>query len=66
MIKSKSGRSFLIKGDTFKRKQRTVSMETDDKGNVRQTVTMLDKFVPVISAIEFTPGPDKGRIVKIS
>ncbi|MDP2405073.1 MAG: DUF6094 domain-containing protein [Hydrogenophaga sp.] len=66
MIKSKSGRSFLIKGDTFKRKQRTVSMETDEKGNVRQTVTMLDKFVPVISAIEFTPGPDKGRIVKIS
>jgi SAM-dependent methyltransferase len=66
MIKSKSGRSFLIKGDTFKRKQRTVSMETDEKGNVRQTVTMLDKFVPVISAIEFTPGPDKGRIVEIS
>jgi tRNA1(Val) A37 N6-methylase TrmN6 len=66
MIKSKSGRSFLIKGDTFKRKQRTVCMETDEKGNVRQTVTMLDKFVPVISAIEFTPGPDKGRIVKIS
>lgn len=66
MIRSKNGRSFLIKGDTFKRKQRTVTMETDEKGNVRQTVTMLDKFVPVISAIEFTPGPDKGRIVKIS
>ncbi|AOW13351.1 hypothetical protein LPB72_09915 [Hydrogenophaga crassostreae] len=66
MIRSKGGRSFLIKGDTFKRKQRTVSMETDEKGNVHQTVTMLDKFVPVISAIEFTPGPDKGRIVKIS
>lgn len=66
MITSKGGRSFLIKGDTFKQKHRTVSMETDEKGNVRQTVTMLDKFVPVISAIEFTPGPDKGRIVKIS
>jgi SAM-dependent methyltransferase len=65
MIKSKGGRSFLIKGDTFKRKQRTVTTEINDKGESQQTVTMLDKFVPVISAIEFTPGPNKGRIVKI-
>jgi hypothetical protein len=66
MIKSKGGRSFLIKGDTFKRKERIVTMEANEKGDVKQTITMLDKFVPVISAIEFTPGPNKGRIVKIS
>ena len=56
----------MIKGDTFKRKERIVTMEATDKGDVKQIITMLDKFVPVISAIEFTPGSNKGRIVKIS
>jgi hypothetical protein len=41
-------------------------METDEKGNVSQTITMIDRFVPVITAIEFTPGPDLGRIIRIS
>ncbi len=65
-IQSKDGRTFLIKGDTFKKKERSVSTDVDEKGNVSETITMLDKFVPVINAIEFTPDHRLGQIVKIS
>lgn len=65
-IESKSGRIFLIKGDTFKKKERTVTTEVSEKGEVSETIVMLDKFVPVINAIEFTPGNRLGQIVKIS
>lgn len=65
-IESKSGRIFLIKGDTFKKKERTVTTDVSEDGDVSQTITMLDKFVPVINAIEFTPGDRLGQIVKIS
>ena len=65
-IQSKTGRTFLIKGDTFKKKERTVSTDVDDDGNVSETIVMLDKFVPVINAIEFTPDHRLGQIVKIS
>ena len=65
-IESKDGRVFLIKGDTFKKKERTVATQVDDNGNVTETITMLDRFVPVINAIDFTPGDRLGQIVKIS
>ena len=65
-IQSKTGRTFLIKGDTFKKKERTVSTDVDDDGNVSETIVMLDKFVPVINAIEFTPNHRLGQIMKIS
>ena len=63
---SAEGRVLLIKGDTHKSKQRSETVTVDDDGNVSKAVTMLDKFVPVISAIEFTPGPNRGRIIRIS
>lgn len=65
-IESKTGRVFLIKGDTFKKKEKSVATDVDDKGNVSETITMLDRFVPVINAIEFTPDNRLGQIVKIS
>jgi hypothetical protein len=65
LVKSPAGRLLLIKGDTHKQKQRASVVETDDEGNVTETVTLTDKFVPVINAIEFTPGPHLGRIVTI-
>jgi tRNA1(Val) A37 N6-methylase TrmN6 len=65
-IQSKDGRVFLIKGDTFKKKERTQTVDVDDKGDAKQTVVMLDKFVPIINAIEFTPDHRLGQIVKIS
>lgn len=65
-IKSKTGRTLLIKGDTHKRKKTTSSVEVNEKGNAVHTTTMLDQFVPVINAIEFTPDHRLGQIVKIS
>ncbi len=65
-IHSTNGRTFLIKGDTFKRKERKVNTEVNEKGDVSQTVVMLDVFVPVINAIEFTPDHRLGQIVKIA
>lgn len=65
-IKGEGGRTLLIKGDTYKRKERKVSVEFDDKGNATQTTVMLDRFVPVINAIEFTPDERLGQIVNIA
>lgn len=65
-IRSIEGRTLLIKGDTYKRKERQVSTDVNDKGDVSQTITMLDKFVPVINAIEFTPDHRLGNIVEIA
>ena len=65
-IQSKDGRIFLIKGDTFKKKERRQTVEVDEDGNATETIVMLDKFVPIINAIEFTPDHRLGQIVKIS
>jgi tRNA1(Val) A37 N6-methylase TrmN6 len=65
-IQSAGGRTLLIKGDTFKRKERHVSVDVDDKGNASQTTVMLDRFVPAINAIELTPDHRLGQIVKIA
>lgn len=65
-IQSKDGRQLLIKGDTFKKKERQVTTEVSEKGDVSQTITMLDRFVPVINAIEFTPDHRLGNIVRIA
>ncbi|WP_234385205.1 DUF6094 domain-containing protein [Paracidovorax avenae] len=65
-IEAADGRVFLIKGDTFKRKERTSTVEFDSDGNASQTVVLLDRFVPVITAIEFTPDSRLGQVVKIA
>lgn len=65
-IVSKDGRKLLIKGDTFKKKERQISSTVNDKGEISQTITMLDRFVPVINAIEFTPDHRLGNIVRIA
>lgn len=65
-ITADNGRIFLIKGDTYKRKERKVSIDVDEKGNASQSIVMLDRFVPVINAIEFTPDERLGQIVKIA
>ncbi|RTL26839.1 MAG: SAM-dependent methyltransferase [Burkholderiales bacterium] len=64
-VRSASGRTLFIKGDTFKEKARAVENSIDEDGNVSQTVVLTDKFVPVIRGIEFTPGENYGEIVTI-
>jgi hypothetical protein len=64
VVRSPAGRVLLIKGGTFKQKERSTTIETDADGNVSETVALTDRFVPVINAIEFTPGR-LGRLVTI-
>jgi hypothetical protein len=65
VVRSDDGRTFVVRGDTFKEKSVKVEIELDDKGSARETRIMTDKFVPVIRALDFTEGPDYGRIVTI-
>jgi hypothetical protein len=58
-------RTLLIKGDTFKEKARTVDQEFTKDGNVVETITMTDTFVPVIRGLDFTPGPGFGQVVTV-
>lgn len=66
VVESADGRKLLVKGDTHKNRTLKVSYEEHGKkGEVREVRTMTDKFVPVIRAIEFTPGPMLGNLVTI-
>lgn len=59
------GTRLLIRGDTIKRKEQEVQIEESDNGDIRTTILMRDRFVPAIAGIDFTPGPNLGRIVTI-
>ncbi|WP_126227730.1 DUF6094 domain-containing protein [Burkholderia ambifaria] len=59
------GTRLLIRGDTVKQKEQEVQVEETDKGDIRTTILMRDRFVPTIAGIDFTPGPNLGRIVTI-
>lgn len=65
VVQSKSGRTLLIKGDTFKEKSASVEYHENADGDVSETRILTDKFVPVIRGIDFTPGPSLGQIVTI-
>ncbi len=58
-------RTLLIKGDTFKEKDRRVDTTFREDGTVSETIEMTDKFVPVIRGIDFTPGAGYGQVVTI-
>jgi len=66
VIRSRSGRTLLIKGDTFKEKETHMEYEERRDGTVAETRILTDRFVPVIRAIDLTPGPGYGDIVTIS
>jgi hypothetical protein len=66
VIRSRTGRTLLIKGDTFKEKETRVEYEERKDGSVAETRILTDRFVPVIRAIDLTPGPGYGDIVTIS
>ncbi|WP_244201171.1 DUF6094 domain-containing protein [Paraburkholderia rhynchosiae] len=59
------GTRLLIRGDTIKQKEQEVQIEETDKGDIRTTILMRDRFVPTIAGIDFTPGPNLGRVVTI-
>lgn len=66
VVRSNDGRVLLVKGDTHKSKSLKVTFEEAGKdGSLREVRTLTDKFVPVIRAIEFTPGSMFGNLVTI-
>jgi hypothetical protein len=64
-VRSVAGRTLYIKGDTFKTKTKTVETVANEKGDVSETVILIDRFVPVIRGIDMTAGPNLGQIVTI-
>lgn len=66
-VTSRSGRTLLIKGATYKDKKVTTEVEERDNGARIETRVATDRFVPVIRAIDFTEGsPGYGRVITIS
>jgi tRNA1(Val) A37 N6-methylase TrmN6 len=67
VVRGISGRTLLVKGDTFKtKKTRTEKEFNEETESVTTTRTATDIFVPMIRGIEFTPdSPNFGRIVHI-
>ncbi|WP_230971739.1 DUF6094 domain-containing protein [Nitrogeniibacter aestuarii] len=65
-IVESNGRRLLIKGDTVKTKDRKVEFSEDDDGNVSETITLTDRFVPAIRGIDLTPGSEsRGAIITV-
>ena len=65
VVESESGRKLLIKGDTFKARDLTTTYEGRDDGSHSEIRTFTDKFVPSITAIDFTPGDTYGSVVTV-
>ncbi|HHC72952.1 MAG TPA: class I SAM-dependent methyltransferase [Thiotrichales bacterium] len=66
VVRSNDGRVFVIKGDTHKEKEARVEYEQKANGKVTETRILTDKFVPVIRALDFTPGsPTFGQVLVI-
>lgn len=66
VVRSNDGsRTLVVKGDTYKSKQVKTEFEYDDNGNETVTRVSTDKFVPLIRALDFTPGPNYGRTIRI-
>ena len=65
LVTSNDGtRTYLIKGDTHKKKDVKVTY-SGDEAEVVKTTTSTDRFVPMIRAIDFTPGPNYGNVLTI-
>jgi hypothetical protein len=67
VVKSKGGRSLLVKGRTFKDKKITTETKINENtGEVSETRISTDIFVPSIKAIDFTKGSDTfGEVLTI-
>lgn len=55
IVRAKSGRLLVVKGDTHKEKSSTVEYTELENGKVSETRVLTDRFVPVIRAWDMTP-----------
>jgi hypothetical protein len=66
VVSAPDGRVFVIKGDTHKERETEVNYEARADGSMREIRTLTDRFVPVIRALDFTPGsPSFGQALTI-
>ena len=65
-VQSNAGEVLLVKGSTHKIREQSVSIQDDGDGNLQEVRTAIDRFVPIIKAIDVTPGSEQfGRILTI-
>lgn len=55
VITSPTGRTLVVRGDTYKIRHRKTECAEDDDGNITETVVLTDQFVPAISAWDMSP-----------
>ena len=66
VITSPAGRTLVVRGDTYKTKDRKTTFSEDDNGNIVETTTLTDRFIPAISAWDMTPSSDTfGELISI-
>ncbi|RWT23361.1 class I SAM-dependent methyltransferase [Raoultella planticola] len=66
VVRSRSGKVMVVKGDTHKEKSAAVEYNERDDGSIAETRILTDKFVPVIRAWDMTPGsPTRGEVLTI-
>ncbi|EBM5747174.1 class I SAM-dependent methyltransferase [Salmonella enterica] len=66
VITSPTGRKLVVRGDTYKTKNRKTEFTEDDDGNITETIIMTDRFIPVISAWDMTPDSQTfGELISI-
>lgn len=66
VVRSKTGRLLIVKGDTHKQKATHTEYTEREDGSIAETRILTDRFVPVIRAWDMTPGsPTKGEILTI-
>lgn len=56
VVNSHDGRTFVVRGDTYKDKKVTTTNELDGKGKSTTVRTHTDIFVPAIRGLDMTPG----------
>jgi len=56
VVNSNDGRTFVIRGDTYKDKKVTTTREPAGKGKTAVVRTHTDVFIPAIRALDMTPG----------
>ena len=66
VVRSKTGRVLVVKGDTHKDKTLQREFTEREDGSIAETRILTDKFVPVIRAWDMTPGsPTRGDVLTI-
>lgn len=66
VVKSKTGRILVVKGDTHKDKTSKKEYTANEDGSVIETLILTDRFVPLIRAWDVTPGSaTKGQVFTI-